>query len=348
MKQRYVFSLIALLVILIVAVLLIINSSQQPAKSHQQTHVVTVTTTTLKKTKLPIIITTYGATYAPNSIIIKAPNSGTITKIAFVPGERVKAGQLLFRLRVAEVDNQLTSLKARMETSKSLYLRQRKMARAFSGSISKYTLLQSKLQYQQDAAAYQEALNLHTITAPVAGYISDTTLRVGSFVTPSTTLATINNNHDLEVQYSVTAQYASQLKLGQAISFHPNNSKSTYTGKVSYISAALNPQTYNYTVKATLNKPGALVANRYGSIKQTLLPATQLALSQNWVQTDAKGYFIFSVKQKKIIKRHFIPGQVTANGLITIKSGLKKGTLIVTSPIQALTPGQTVTMANVT
>ncbi|MBY0545100.1 MAG: efflux transporter periplasmic adaptor subunit, partial [Gammaproteobacteria bacterium] len=65
-------------------------------------------------------------------------------------------------------------------------------------------------------------------------------------------------------------------------------------------------------------------------------------VSQELVQSDSQGFFVYLLKDKKVFKQYFQAGELLKSGLIEIKSGLSKGDLLITSNPNLLHDGQAV------
>jgi hypothetical protein len=67
-----------------------------------------------------------------------------------------------------------------------------------------------------------------------------------------------------------------------------------------------------------------------------------LAVPQALVQSDSQGFYVYVLSNNKVQQQYFTAGEVTASGLIEVKSGLSAGTEIISSNLNSLSVGQTV------
>lgn len=362
-------------VIIIIAISLLFffiaknKQTNQNATNTDLNTIPTVSTEKIIKHVIPRTITSYGTTISPNSMVIRPQSSGVLLSVEFKPGEKINKGQLLFKLKSNDVDNQSQTLKEQLRTSKSQYERYFKQNQELPGSISEMDLLTAKSQYQQDLTAYKEVGDFENIHAPIAGVITEADISPGDFVTEGQELAEIIDADILQVKYQLSSQYADLTKLGQKIYFYPedNNKKdSIYMGTVTYISPQLDQDTYDLVIRADIPRAKNLRPNHFGKVTQVIDDTySALAIPQGLVKTDEKGFYFYTVihakqtnkKQEqdqpdqikdlyKIKKQYFTPGQVSQFGLIEINSHINPDTLMIKSYSSEITPGETVRLAD--
>lgn len=302
-----------------------------------------VKTKPLALQKLPVTTLTYGTTTSPSSVDLRAQVDAVITAIDFKPGQTVKKGQRLFSLQASDVDNSPVKLKAAMIKSRDTYYRLLSEYKAYPGGLSRHALVQARLTYSENLAAYRQALLVQTVRAPVSGVISDTRWAVGDFVPSNTLLASLIKPNSVQIEYELPSRFANEIKLGQVVNFTLAHDLKSYQAHVSYISPMMNQSNYNIMLRANFTKPNTLRPNQFGKVQQILdSDHPTLAISQAVVETDSAGYYVYTVENNKIAKQYFVPSDITNAGLVVIQSGLKEGLPIVMTNLSELSPGQVV------
>jgi membrane fusion protein (multidrug efflux system) len=305
-----------------------------------------VTVQRLALTTIPLKVTSYGQVVSPTSVTLSAQTNGVIAAIYFTPGAHVRAGQILLTLRSNDSSAQVAQLEAQAEYAREYYVRNQALKKIDPGAISEMDVLQARSNYLQAKAQYQEASQIETIRAPIAGLISDTDVSVGDFVTQGQTLASIVS-HDMQVKYSLAGSIADKAKRGQTIVFRDTDTHKIYVGVVVYVAPQLSTLDYTRTLRANLHATTPPLLNSFGQVDQVLDPTHQvLAVPQNLVQNDSQGFYVDLVKDHQVAQQYFTPGQLTHNGLITAVSGLKPGMQLITSDPSALEVNQTVQVAS--
>lgn len=302
-----------------------------------------VTVASLTYRELPQMVSSYATAVSPESVSIVAQTDGVIHARVFQFGQWVDKGDLLFRLQPADANLQTAKLKAALNASQSYYQRlQAEYARSQAG-ISRNQLMQARDHYRQDLTAYQQALTVNNIKATTTGRIADSDYAVGDYVAKGTVLTQIVKPESIQVSYQLPSRYLSQLHLGQSIQFMPNNSRKVMKGRVVYIAPMLSLPDYSVTLRASVHKPLDVPLHSFGRILQVLNANHKaLALPQTVVQTDAKGFYIFTVDDNKVAKRYFTPGLVNASGYMVVQKGLMVNMRYITSNLNALSVGESV------
>jgi len=195
----------------------------------------------------------------------------------------------------------------------------------------------------QDLAAYNEENSITNIKAPVGGVISNTNLAVGDFVNAGESLANIVTSDSLQIQYQLPSQDIGKIHLGQKVYFYPDGQNKSYLGKVTYISPQLNNSDYSVDIRANLANFSGLTPNYFGKVIQVVDKNYQtLSIPQGFVYTDAKGFYVYILKDNKVTTKYFKAGSLTQSGMLQVKSGLMPNELIITSDPSGLNVGQKV------
>ncbi|NEP17462.1 MAG: efflux RND transporter periplasmic adaptor subunit [Leptolyngbya sp. SIO4C1] len=106
-------------------------------------------------------------------------------------------------------------------------------------------------QSEATAAATQEDLLDKTVTAPIAGTVGDIEVELGDYVQAGSTLTTITQNNDLELEISVPTEQAEQMRVGMPVELLTFGSDTPITtGAISFISPQTDPDTQTVLAKA--------------------------------------------------------------------------------------------------
>lgn len=153
------------------------------------------------------------------SIDVKPRIEGYLQRIAFQPGQWVEEGTVLFeidsreyRARLAQANATALAQQAALSNATTELARQEQL---FEGQAttqrdldrardSKSEAQASVAAARAQAQAYALDVEFCTIKAPFSGRISRQTVDVGSYVTPSQTLATLVNDRLVRVNFTLT------------------------------------------------------------------------------------------------------------------------------------------------
>jgi RND family efflux transporter MFP subunit len=186
-------------------------------------------------------------------------------------------------------------------------------------------------------------LGYFEVTAPASGTIGDIPVRVGDFVTPQTTLTTIDDNDLLEAYVNVPIERAGALSENTPVEILDREGKVLATTKVTFVSPRADPGTQMLLVKARIDNKnrtlrtaqlvGARVvwAQRPGLVVPVLAVQTRAGQAFVWIVRRAQTGLVADLRPVELGP---LQGQNYA-----IRRGLEANEQIVVSGIQKLRPG---------
>lgn len=117
---------------------------------------------------------------------------------------------------------------------------------------------------------------------------------------------------------------------------------------MTYVAPVNNSSAVGFDLHALLDPTDDLLINHFGLVMQDINPNYKtLAIQQDFVQTDAAGFYVFLYRDQKVFKQYFAAGEITKDGLITVESGLKVGDELITTNPHLLQEGQMVKVSQV-
>jgi len=202
-------------------------------------------------------------------------------------------------------------------------------------------------QYQALRAARARVALAHkavadtVVRAPFAGLVAERLVSTGDYVTKGLKVAVVVRVNPLRVQLTVPEQFVSAIAVGAPVNFevdaYPGRQ---FTGKVRFISPALEANQRALTVEAVVAnpdrelKPGLFATARIEQPQRT--PAVLVPASA--VQTTAGTSRVFIVNGDHVEERIVTVGQ-TVDAQVEISNGLKAGERVATTNVAQLTDG---------
>lgn len=274
-------------------------------------------------------------------------------------GEKVVAGQALFKVDSKDAEEQAAAAQSSLNAAEASYkLAQSTLARyeklhsvnaisdlAMDQTRNQFDLADAQLQSAQSALARAENnLGFTVLTADRDGIVGTTMYEVGQVVAAGTPVVSIIDDSKLDIHISFTEKQYGQYSVGMPcqVTFWALPGV-TVEGKVREVAAAPNTSTGTYDAKVTLVDPPADVAvgmtaevkfDTASHQKGVMIPLTAIATqSENpsvWVVRDNKVYI-----QKVEVGRY-------GEDAVEIVSGLKNGDRVVTAGIGKLSEGEEV------
>ena len=197
---------------------------------------------------------------------------------------------------------------------------------------------------QTNLSLVKRNLTYTTVTAPMAGYVSDRPADVGEYISPQQKVATIVNLNPLRVRIDVPEQAIPQIRVGESVSVsvaaYPDRS---FSGHVARVSPSLNSTSRTLTVEADVQNPNAELKPGQFATVRVLLPQSEVAVLvlQRALRTISGSTYVYVLKNGFAQQRLVQTGQ-TEGDLIEIKSGVTADEVVATSNIDLLSDGAAV------
>ncbi|ASK79806.1 hypothetical protein CF386_12260 [Paraphotobacterium marinum] len=351
-KKKYIILFVLLLSVFFIYQYFIKSSAPKAPKFPAQP----VTVMSASQKVFPLSIDAQGIVISGQNLMLTSKTSGTIKKIYVKPGQYVKKGDLLVQIDDSKEIEALQNREQAFQTANKNYNRYEKLVKSGVVSLSD---VEDKLDKYKDTisllAEAKKDLQDTKIIAPFSGQIgliantkttnnnNDTILTEGSYVEVNSEIVSLSNNQEQFIEYSIPQKYRQDLFIGQKVSFEDSNGHKI-NSKVSYISPNISPDTNAYKLRAPIPQQdnAKFVTGMYVDAEQLLNPNYKSfyipALS---LVTALTGNYVYVVENNKVVQKPItIESQI--GDTILIKSGIKKGDLIVTSSIDSVSNGANV------
>ena len=313
-----------------------------------------------------------GTVEALQEVPVKAKVSGTVTEKYVSGGERVTAGQPLYRLDTRTYRSNLASAQADAARAAATYQNaQTDLARyeklIAGGAISRQVYDTQKAAVSEYKSAVNAAqaqvqiardnLNDTIVTAPFTGTLSMDDVNVGTYATAGTTpLVTISSSDPLYVQFDMSeAEYLNLVRehggtsaLGDSLKLQlSDGSEYGYTGKIVQINPSMNGGQISF--KTAFPNPGNLLMP---GMFTTVVSDSQVAANSLLVPTQAiiplldKNMVDVVVGGKVVQKPVNVIGTYGLYSIIS--SGLNPGDEVIVAGQAKVVSGQAVQAVEVT
>lgn len=286
---------------------------------------------------------------------ISAQIAGNVTQVAFESGAAVNKGDLLVQLDDSSQRASLLSNQANLKLADANLARARKLAP--SSAISREQLQTSQRDRDVAAAAVandRAALDKLRITAPFDGVLGIREVSLGQYVAPGTAIVDLQQLDPLLLDFTLPQEATSRLQTGQEVRFQTAARQGEdFVGKVTAIAPALDADTRNLAVQATLsNADGKLRPGMFGHV--TLNPGTSksgIAVPETALVFSTFGDSVYTVVEGEYggLVAHARVVQVLAqrDGMVLLDAAsLEAGTQVVTAGQNKLREGASVAPDN--
>ena len=273
-----------------------------------------------------------------------------VTAVYFEDGQRVRQGDTLILLANAEERAQLDAAQAtQAEARRQLERNERLVA---ENAISTLELQRS----QRDAdnadgqvRSLQARLGDRVLRAPFDGVLGFRMISPGAYVSPGQQIATLIDDSEMRLEFSVPSIFAGDLKPGLEISAVTDDiPDQTFTGALTSVNNAIDPVTRSVRVRATLpNADGQLKAGMFMTVDLRSEPRESLYVPEISVIAEGPSTFVFIVDQSEtpaLARKTQLQLGVRERGYAEVLGGLEAGDLVVTDGILKLRPDMPVSI----
>ena len=331
----------------------------------------TPVTVTLVHQERAVFYNSYPANIvALKEVEVRGQVSGVITGIYFMEGKEVHSGDKLYEIDRRKYQAAFEEAQSNVKIAEDNFEKVQRDANRYTDLAKQDAIAEQLLDHaltdlknarQQLNAANSELTKAKTdfeyslIKAPFDGTIGFSNVKLGALITPGQTLLNvISSDNPIGVDFEITENELGRFQhLNNALISNndstfritlPNNAIYPYSGKISVIDRAVDPQTGSIRVRITvvnndkILKPGmsckVMVLND-NSGQQLLVPFKA-------VLEQLGEYFVFVVKENKVSQLKISLGPRVLSNVIVLK-GLEGGETIVVDGIQKLHDGSPVT-----
>lgn len=356
--------------ILILGSVTLASCGGQPAPQQGPPPATPVTTYTVDEQPVTTVDTYPGVVIALNEVELRAQVGGYITAIYVKDGQRVTKGQKLYEIDRTKYQAAYNSAQANVAVAKANRDKAKKDADRYTKLAQQEAVAKQRVDYaltdlanaesqiaaaKANLAAAANDLQRSIIVSPLTGTIGISQVKLGALASPGTTLLnTVSTNDPIAVDIPVN-----QAEIPRFIQLQKNaaavkdslfsiqlqdNSIYKRQGRIIAIDRAVDPQTGTIKVRISYpNDGGKLISGMNVNLKVlNKQEGKQLVIPYKSVTEQLGEFNVYVVgDSSKAVPRVIKVGtQVDQN--IVVKSGLKKGEVIVVDGVQNVKPGAVV------
>ena len=289
---------------------------------------------------LPERIEFSGSLMAPRTAIVRAKASGTLLALSVAEGHRVKAGQQLGVIDLADLQSRAAERSAGVESAQARVVEAERAHAANEGlarqqfisanalESSRATLETARAQLKSTQAALATSklgIREAALTAPISGVIGRRNVLPGEKVSAEQELMTVVDLSVLELAGVVGTHQVSALKSGQSLSVRVEGAASPVQGRIDRIAPSAEPGTRGIRVVVVLANPDETFrAGQYASAVVMLDDAAQRLTVPIAALGQASGQdYVWTVEKGVLVRRIVITGRRdSVGGRVEVTQGL--------------------------
>ena len=319
----------------------------------------TVTTTVVRTDSWESRLTAVGSLAAVQGVMVTAELTGKVVRIAFEPGTKVNAGDLLVRQDTSTEEAQLRAAEATVELAKRNLERMKKL-------LARRTIAQS--QYDDAEAQYKEAvaqadtiraaIAKKNIRAPFAGRLGIRQVNLGQILNEGDPIVSLQSINPIFVNFSLPQQQLPRVQQGLTVRVTSDAlPDQVIEGKITAINPEVDAATRNMRIQATVsNRQENLRPGMFVNVV-VVLPASEkvLAVPATAVLYAPYSDSVFVVEEKQgendqkpvlTVRQQIVQLGEKRGDFVAVAAGLKSGETIVSTGAFKLRNGQPVVVDN--
>ncbi|PIF03727.1 MAG: hypothetical protein CSA86_04920 [Arcobacter sp.] len=343
------------------------EKKKEEVKVKKEVKKIEVKVHTLNKQTYPIWLDFTGKTQALENVFVTSRISGELEKIYFKAGQKVKKGDVLFKIDDSEYKTIVDQKQASVNKAKSnLNLALSKLKRyeplVQQGLAPREKLDELKASVQQyksllnaDKSALKDAkinVNYSQVKANIKGTIGKALVDIGNIVNKNDKLANIVQTKELYVNFNPSSnavflinQYKSEKY--PKVKVLPENiedEKLSLKGRIDFIDNMTDKSTGTVSMRAKIdNSKDLLFPGTFVKIKLFITDKVPiLALNPNNIYQNQLGSYVLIVNKENKVQKVQVEVSYSNKDLAIIKSGLKQGDRVIVSEVSQLRDNQEV------
>ncbi len=298
----------------------------------------------IKPQPLENVVRSSGTVLASESVDLVAEAAGRVERIAFKEGARVNRNALLVKINDDDLRAQLRKTELQIQLTGEQEKRQKQLFDVGGISQEQYEISLNQVNsFKADRDNLLASIRKREIRAPFDGRIGLRYVSEGSYVSPTTRIASMQKINPLKVDFSIPEKYASLVSVGDPVQFNSDETKLQFTGKLYAIEPKIDAATRTLQLRALCdNKSEKIFPGAYVQIELHLkkIPDALMIPTQAVVPV-LKGQTVF-VSKKGVATSVPVATGIRTSSTVQILSGLSAGDTVLTTGLMQLRPGMAV------
>ncbi len=291
---------------------------------------------------------------------VRAKTSGYIEKVYVDEGQKVRKGQLLFKLETQSLSQEADAAKAsvnvaQVEVNKLIPLVEKNIISAVQLETAKANLAQAKANYSSVTASIGYA----TIKSPIDGYVGAINFREGTLissndVTPLTTVSNISQVYAFfsfnEAQYINHLQRSEGQNKAERIKNSPdlslilaNGKVYSEKGRIQTSTGQINQNTGTIKIRAAFDNPNEILTNgNSGTVRIPIEYTNAIVVPQSATFEQQGNIMIFKLVEGNKVETAILQVKGTVDNLYVVESGITTNDKIIVSGVGKLRNGMVI------
>nr|MBN2277275.1 efflux RND transporter periplasmic adaptor subunit [candidate division Zixibacteria bacterium] len=294
-------------------------------------------------------IFTTGTLLANEEVELRPEVSGRVTGVFFEEGREVRGGDILLKINDRELQAELK--RKQLEEALAVDEERRKRALHDISGISQedYDRALNALNIiRAEREVIESQLAETEIRAPFDGVVGLRYISEGSYVTPTTLVATMQDIDPIKAEFSVPEKYSGKLTAGMDVMIQIGEAEEKHRGTIYAVEVKVDPATRTLKARATIPNPkGLLIPGSFARVEITLERiAEAIVIPTGAILPGLEGDRVF-VCENGLARSVPVTTGIRTERSIQISGGLNPGDTLILTGLMQVTDGIPIQISNI-
>ncbi|MFW5663597.1 MAG: efflux RND transporter periplasmic adaptor subunit [bacterium] len=296
-----------------------------------------VTLTELEQEPFDHYVRINGQVEAVQEAMISPETNGQINKIVVDKGQHVQEGQVLVRLNVSVIENNIAEVKTSLQLAETVYNRQKSLWEQEIGSEIQY--LEAKNNYeslQSRLKSLESQKEMAVLRAPFNGIVDEIFAKEGELAMPGSRVMQLVNLNQLYINADVSETFLPVIEPDDRVILR-FDAFPEYEERVPIhrLGNVINPENRTFRLQLRINNPNnRFKPNMMANMGiRTFSTEEALVIPSIYIKQDVQGYFVYIATENDegnlIASKEYIERGRSGEGKTMIDSGLEPGDRII-------------------
>lgn len=312
---------------------------------------------TVQMLSLAQVITFSGPLVSPNTATVKAKAAGTLLSLAVSEGSRVRRGQALGTVDLADLSARLqerqalvASAQATLAQAERTHATNQRLADqlfispiALDNSRAAFETARAQLgAAQAQAESVRVAMRDAALVAPIDGIVAKRHALPGEKVAAEQPLLTLVDLRTLEMAGSVGTRDIARLRPGMTVRLLIEGDARAVDGQLARIAPSVDAGARSIQVTVSLSNPDERWRAGQFALARVEMPAEQpsMAIPATAVATASGQEYVWALEKEQLIRRAVVTGRRDpSTGQVEVLQGLTAGQVVLAGSFENLREG---------
>lgn len=308
-----------------------------------------VTVETTEKGDLRKYAIVQGSVQSDDVVYVSSETGGRIIQINAQEGDYVRKGQLIAKVDMQSLNNQIAEVQTQLDLAETVFDRQKKLWDQNIGSEIQFLQAKNNVErLEKTITTLNTQLSKANIYAPIGGAVDKELVKRGEVVGPGSPILQILNTARVKVVADVPESYLGSVKKGDQVEINFPAIDKTVNKRVSMLGRTIDPSNRTFKVEVNTNNPGGILKpNLLAELKfENFRAKDAITIPLNIVLEDVSGNkYVFVSKEKdgklRAVRANVEIGE-SYEGRVMITNGLNAGDKVIIQGARNVTNGDPV------